>query len=92
MSFSSAPLLFAILALIQVFGLLSTLLARISQGSSKHEHCQRLFLFALALVGSTAIAAVNMTSDTWLYSGVTLSVMILGTTWDFRRPEEAGSY
>jgi len=78
--------LFPVVAAIQIVGLMTAWLARVSQKSQRHQKaCQALFLLALAVVAGTAIAATRFPSAVWLLSGVTLPIMIVGTTCDFRR-------
>jgi hypothetical protein len=75
---------------IQIAGLASAWLARLSEGSRSQASCQWLFMAFLALIGLTTMASVTLGHRYWLASGITLSVMALGAIWDFRaqaRPE-----
>jgi hypothetical protein len=86
MTYPEPNWLFPVVAAIQILGLFSAWLARASQKSQRHQTtCQALLLLALAAVAFTAIAATQFPSAVWLMSGVTLPVMIVGTTCDFRR-------
>lgn len=87
MVFHEPSWVFHAVATVQIVGLASAWLARASQGSASHALCQGLFFFALAIVSATAIASTLFPSGVWLMSGVTLSVMIVGTTCDFQRRE-----
>ena len=78
------------LGLIQMAGLASAWLARMSEGSRSQASCQWLFLVFLAVMGLTTMATVALGPRYWLASGTTLAVMVLGAIWDFRaqaRPE-----
>jgi hypothetical protein len=71
-------------AFLQVMGLVSALLARISQGSSLEAGYQRVFFLLLASVGAATIVAVQIAPFICITSCATLSVMVLATVWDFR--------
>ncbi|MEX0676135.1 MAG: hypothetical protein WD063_03620 [Pirellulales bacterium] len=71
------------LGLIQIAGLLSAWLARLSEGSSRQVWCQRLFVGCLALVGLSTMVVVALGARYWVASGATLSAMILAAVWDF---------
>ena len=93
MSYLEPSFLVWSLGVIQILGLISAWLARLSEGSPSQVSCQRLFLACLALVGLTTMASIALspTPKYWLASGVTLSVMILAAIWDFSpRPEVEG--
>ena len=80
--------LFPVVAAVQILGLASAWLARASQNSRRHHGvCQMVFLFAMAAVAATAIASSRFPSAVWLLSSITLPVMIVWTTCDFRRHE-----
>ena len=72
-----------LLGLIQIAGLLSAWLARLSEGSARQAWCQRLFVGCLALVGLTTMIVVALGARHWVSSGATLSAMILAAIWDF---------
>lgn len=72
------------LTLIEVAGLLSVWLARLSEGSRGQASCHWLFFGCLILVGLAAMASVTLGPRYWLTSGATLGVMIVGAIWDFR--------
>lgn len=88
--------LLPVVAAVQVLGLVSAWLARASQTSRRHHPiCQLVFLLAMAAVAATAIACARFPSAIWLLSSITLPVMIVGTTCDFRRhdrPAAAGGH
>jgi hypothetical protein len=72
-----------LLGFIQIAGLLSAWLARLSEGSRRQAWCQRLFVACLALVGLTTMLVVALGARHWVASGATLSAMILAAIWDF---------
>ncbi len=85
MSVFEAQLVFWSLASIQLIGLLSACLARLSEGSVRQVACQRFFLACLLLVGLGTIASLTLIPAYWVASGTTLSLMVLAATCDFRR-------
>ena len=84
--------LFPVVAAVQILGLAAAWLARASQTSQRHHGmCQIVFLLAMAAVTATAIATVRYPSAVWLLSSITLPVMIVWTTCDFRRSENVAN-
>ena len=79
------------LGFIQIAGLASAWLARLSEGSRSQASCQCVFLAFLGLVGLVTMASVTLGPRYWLASGATLSAMILGAIWDFRAHVRAES-
>ena len=73
---------------IQVIGLTSAWVARLSAGSRSQTSCQCLFLACLPLVGGTAAVSLGQGPSCWLISSITLSLMILTVTCDFSRPQQ----
>jgi hypothetical protein len=80
------------LAGIQIVGLASAAVARLSEGSSRQKSGQRLFLACLGLVGAATIVSVFMGPGCWLSSGTTFSLMVLGATCDFSYSRKAPSF
>jgi hypothetical protein len=81
-------LILLVLVSVQVLGLLSATLARLTEGSSYQGSSHRLFLGCLALVGLTTMGALILVgSGGWLTSGTTFSLMVLAATCDFRRSD-----
>lgn len=72
------------MGVVQVVGLLSAWLTRLSEGSCRQAWCQTLFFGCLALMGLATMAFVALGTQHWLGSGTTLSVMVLAAVWDFR--------
>jgi len=94
MSYLEPSFLVWSLGVIQILGLISAWLARLSEGSASQASCQRLFIACLALVGLTTMASIALspTPKYWLASGVTLGVMILAAIWDFSPRAEVEGY
>jgi hypothetical protein len=69
---------------VQVVGLMSAWMTRLSEGSAGELFCQRFFLICLGLVGLATVAAVVVQSRAWIFCGGTLSLMVLATVWDFQ--------
>jgi hypothetical protein len=79
------------LGFLQIAGLLSAWLARLSEGSRGQASCHRLFFGCLALIGLASMAAVSLGPRYLRVSCMTLSVMVLVAVWDFRAEARAGS-
>ncbi len=77
--------------LIQIAGLASAWLARLTEGSRRQAACQWLFFVCLALVGLTVLGLVSLGVRYWLFSAGTMATMILGAIWDFRVPSPVNS-
>jgi hypothetical protein len=73
-----------ILAASCISGLFTALLMRKSEGSSLHGLSTCLFYGSLLAVGLTAICFIGAPSGLSLFPPMTLGVMIVGATWDFR--------
>jgi hypothetical protein len=78
-----ATLAIWVLAGVQLLGLASACLARMSEGRSWQTTCQRLFMGALGLAGLGAVAAFAMGPGHFMLSGASLATMVLGAVWDF---------
>jgi hypothetical protein len=74
-----------LLLAMQVAGLASAVLARISVGWQGHAIYRGLFLVFLAAIGLATMAAVSASKTIWLPCGFTLPAMVLAVVWDFRR-------
>jgi hypothetical protein len=83
--------LFWVVVAIQVAGLLSVWLARLTAGGRGQRSCQWLFLSCLALVGATSVVAMGISAASWLFSAVTLALMVVGAVWDAGGQSEAES-
>jgi hypothetical protein len=84
MAYPETSLVVWSLASVQVAGIASAWLARLSEGSRNQAPCQWLFVALLAVVGMATMASVTLGPRYWLASGATLSVMVLAAIWDFR--------
>jgi len=85
MPISISPDVVWVLALIQVLGLVCTWAARACEGSAGQSTCQVLYFLLLAMVGTTAVLAMQISTGLWLASGATLGLMIVGATCTSRR-------
>jgi hypothetical protein len=83
MAYPESSFLFLSLSVIQIAGLASAWLARMSEGSSHQAPFQWLFFALLAVVGATTMGSIAVGTG-WLASGGTLSIMVLAAIWDFR--------
>jgi hypothetical protein len=78
---------------IQVIGLLCGCVTRISEGSSRQDLSQCVFLGCMALVGISAmVALLTMGTGYWLGSAAALVAMTLTVTYDFRDNCQVQSY
>jgi len=77
-----------LLGIVQLVGLGSAWLTRMAEGSARQTVCQLFFLACLAVVGLTAVVAVQMDIAGWFLSSTTLAVMVLAVTLDFTRVYE----
>ena len=75
-----------VISLVQVCGILSAALARITEGRRWQSLCQRLFLALLVIVAFTTILNVWNAPQQWMMSATTLAVMVVTATCDFSRP------
>ena len=73
---------------VQVLGLACTWAARACEGSAGQTICQCLFFVFLALVGTEAAFAMEISTGLWLSSGLTLGVMVVGATCSGRRSQQ----
>jgi hypothetical protein len=84
MAYLETSFLAWLLGLIQITGLASAWLARLSEGSPREAICQGLFVGCLAVVGALTMIFVALGIHHWLASGATLAVMLLAAIWDFK--------
>lgn len=75
-------------SLVQLIGISSTVLARFSEGTRWQTNCRALFCASLMLVGITAIVTMLISSELWLLSGITISLMIVSVLFERQDPEE----
>jgi hypothetical protein len=74
---------------IQIMGLASAWLARISEGSKHQVSYQLLFFCCLGGVGAATIGALLTSPGSCLMTGATLPIMVLAATWDFSAGKRA---
>ena len=80
------------LAAVQILGMASAWLARLSEGSAHQCRCQRLFFFSLVIVGAATMAALRFSPICWLVSAVTFTLMIMVVVCDFSRSRRADPF
>ena len=80
-----APLiLLCCVGAVQIFGLATVALARISEGSRAELPTRALFYLALSCVAGTALLALGLGDNWWPLCALTFGVMIVGATLDAR--------
>src|SRR5690606_16808426 len=90
MSGLETPAVVWLLATIQLLGLISAWMVRLSEGSRRQVACQWVFVGTLALAGAVAMVSVALEPGYWLASGTSLSIMVLAATCDCRKSTKAG--
>lgn len=85
----SATTLLWLFIVIQVVGLTSAFIARISEGYCCQTLCQRIFLLCLVLVSVSAVIGPQLGPGYSLLSGSSLAFMVLGAVCDFRSSPQA---
>ncbi|MEK6238462.1 MAG: hypothetical protein N2C14_27405 [Planctomycetales bacterium] len=85
MNMLSQPCLLCALLIVQAIGLLSAVLARISEGHCCQTACQRLFFVFLSLVGAGAVIGFSAAPECSLMCGGSLACMVVGAVCDFRK-------
>jgi hypothetical protein len=73
-----------LLTSVQVIGLISAWLARVSEGSSRQTVSHGFFLVCLGVVGFATAAGLTIGPGCWLTAATTLATMILIAICDFR--------
>ncbi len=89
MNVSDTCVILPLLLAVQLLGLFSAWIARLSEGSSRQTAAQRLFFVSLALVGVATLVSLGLRPGDWLSSAIVLSVMVVGTVCDFTRCDHA---
>jgi formate hydrogenlyase subunit 3/multisubunit Na+/H+ antiporter MnhD subunit len=77
------PDFFWIAAAIEILGLASAMLVRLTEGSPSQAACQAIFFAVMLLVGVASLAALSAGLGHWFVLGSTLAVMVLMATLDF---------
>ncbi len=86
---TSSIVVLGLFGLIQLAGLSSAWLARASEGSWCQNSCQWLFVACLSAVGLATIVSLQFGAGLWVFSGTTLSVMVVAATYDVGHREES---
>mgnify|MGYP005852681171 CR=1 FL=1 len=79
------PAVFAVACLVQLLGLVSVALARVSERSSAQRRCQQIFLLCLLAVGVISLLAIHAGAACRILCATTLPLMALGATVDLHR-------
>ena len=74
---------------IQLVGLLSLLIARVTEGTTARNWAQLFFVGCLAMIGFVTMCAIATGNGCWASCATTLSVMCVGATLDLRRAQPA---
>ncbi|MBN2474654.1 MAG: hypothetical protein JXB62_08600 [Pirellulales bacterium] len=82
------PFASGLLVMIELLGLGSAWVTRLSEGSRYETGCQLVFLGLLTITGLATIATAGMGIGYWLTSGPTVCLMALMVLCDFRRARE----
>ena len=77
---------FCVISSVQVCGLLSAALARITEGRPWQELFQRMFMALLVIVAFTTVLNLWNAPQQWMMSATTLTVMVVTATCDFSHP------
>jgi len=91
MSDFDAPTLVWLLAGLQVFGLASAWLTRLSEGSNCQTLCQRTFVLLLTLTGLATVISLSIGPGHGVICGATLSIMVLTAVCDFSGSRRASA-
>ena len=75
-----------VISAVQVCGLVSAALARITEGRRWQELFQRMFIALLVIMAFTTVLNVWNAPQQWMTSATTLAVMVVTATCDFSRP------
>jgi hypothetical protein len=74
---------------VQIVGLISAWAVRRSEGSRHQSICCTIFYFCLVLVALTAMASFSVGPGGTLACSATLSIMVVASIGEFRRPAQA---
>jgi hypothetical protein len=69
---------------VQLLGMTSAWVARLSEGSVYQAFCQRLFFLSLVLMGLATMVTAAARPGLWMTSAVTLAISLLVVICDFR--------
>ena len=86
-----SQLLFAIVATLQVLGLVSVAVVRSTEYATASDSFQRIYFVLLLAVGTATILTALAGNSYWITMGITLALMVVGATLDLcgeRQPAE----
>jgi len=78
-----------ILGAVQLLGITSAWVARLSEGSAMQANCQRFFFLGLVLMGLATMATAACRPGMLLPSAATLAISLLIVICDFRHAERS---
>jgi hypothetical protein len=81
--FAEVTPLILFLATLQVVGLASACLARMSEGSRVQAQCHAAFMVCMCLLGVATAASLAVGPGWCMSCGLTLSIMAVGAVCDF---------
>ena len=87
-----SPAVLWLLIAVQLLGVLSACVARLSEGSSRQAISQGAFFGTLSLMGPATMVALAVGPGCWLACSTSLAVMVLMVTCDFRGSREAATW
>jgi hypothetical protein len=88
----SETAVFAIAITVQLVGLLSVVLTRLSERSAAQALCQHVFLASLVIVGAIAVIAIWYDISCWAICATTLPLMAVGATIDLHRSPQYSAF
>jgi len=77
---------YCVISSVQVCGLISAALARISEGRRWQALFQRMFIALLVIMAFTTVLNLLNAPQQWMMSATTLAVMVVTATCDFSHP------
>jgi hypothetical protein len=77
---------------VQLLGMASAWVARLSVGSTRQVGCQRLFFVSLVAVGVATMASLCSPPLYWVVSAVTFTLTIMVVICDFGRSERTDPF
>jgi hypothetical protein len=79
-----------VFGIVQVVGLASAWMARLSEGSANQSSCHRLFFGLLGAIGLMTMLSVTLGPRYLLVACFTIAAMVLVAVWDLRAHAPAG--
>ncbi len=87
-----SQLLFAIVATLQVLGLVSVAVVRSTEYATASDSFQRIYFVLLLAVGTATILTALAGNSYWITMGITLAVMVVGATLDLCRERQPAEF